>query len=156
MAAFLTTFVGELRAVGIPVSMVEAVDAARALEHVDLTRRPALKAALGATLVKSARHVDAFEAAFEAFFSLLPAAGEAAEGRDRADLATIAAAGRGGSGSGESDLEELVAALFAALRDGDPGLTQAVVRQAVIRLAGMEPGRPVGGTYYLYRVLRRL
>lgn len=156
MAAFLTTFVGELRAVGIPVSMVEAVDAARALEHVDLTRRPALKAALGATLVKSARHVDAFGAAFEAFFSLLPAAGEAAEGRDRADLATIAAAGRGGSGSGESDLEELVAALFAALRDGDPGLTQAVVRQAVIRLAGMEPGRPVGGTYYLYRVLRRL
>jgi uncharacterized protein with von Willebrand factor type A (vWA) domain len=30
------------------------------------------------------------------------------------------------------------------------------VRHAVDQLAGMEPGRPVGGTYYLYRTLRRL
>ena len=70
MPSFLTGFVEELRAVGVPVSMVEAVDAARAMEHVDISRRPALKAALGATLVKSAHHVDAFEAAFEAFFSV--------------------------------------------------------------------------------------
>jgi hypothetical protein len=27
---------------------------------------------------------------------------------------------------------------------------------AVSRYAGMEPGRPVGGTYYLYRTLRQL
>ncbi|HLT17020.1 MAG TPA: VWA domain-containing protein, partial [Acidimicrobiales bacterium] len=32
----------------------------------------------------------------------------------------------------------------------------AVARQAVRRFAGMEPGRPVGGTYYLYRTLRNL
>ena len=32
----------------------------------------------------------------------------------------------------------------------------ALARQAVIRFAGMEPGRPVGGTYYLYRTLRNL
>ncbi|GIT77164.1 MAG: hypothetical protein Ct9H300mP31_16950 [Acidimicrobiaceae bacterium] len=25
-----------------------------------------------------------------------------------------------------------------------------------MRFAGMEPGRPVGGTYYLYRTLRNL
>src|SRR5207244_8508239 len=30
------------------------------------------------------------------------------------------------------------------------------LRQAVTRFAGMEPGRPVGGTYYLYRTLRNL
>ena len=29
-------------------------------------------------------------------------------------------------------------------------------RQSVARFAGMEPGRPVGGTYYLYRTLRNL
>jgi hypothetical protein len=28
--------------------------------------------------------------------------------------------------------------------------------EAVTRYAGMEPGRPVGGTYYLYRTLRSL
>ena len=31
-----------------------------------------------------------------------------------------------------------------------------VARHAVDRYAGMEPGRPVGGTYYLYRTLRNL
>ncbi len=33
---------------------------------------------------------------------------------------------------------------------------RALARQAVSRYAGMEPGRPVGGTYYLYRTLRNL
>jgi uncharacterized protein with von Willebrand factor type A (vWA) domain len=33
---------------------------------------------------------------------------------------------------------------------------RAIARQAVKRYAGMEPGRPVGGTYYLYRTLRNL
>ena len=33
---------------------------------------------------------------------------------------------------------------------------RAVARQSVRRFAGMEPGRPVGGTYYLYRTLRNL
>jgi hypothetical protein len=32
----------------------------------------------------------------------------------------------------------------------------AMARAAVTQFAGMEPGRPVGGTYYLYRTLRNL
>ena len=47
-------------------------------------------------------------------------------------------------------------ALIRALSEGDQGLLRAVARQSVGRLAGMERGRPVGGTYYLYRTLRRL
>src|SRR5947208_4533643 len=35
-------------------------------------------------------------------------------------------------------------------------MMRARARQAVSRFAGMEPGRPVGGTYYLYRTLRNL
>jgi len=35
-------------------------------------------------------------------------------------------------------------------------MMRGVARQAVKRYAGMEPGRPVGGTYYLYRTLRNL
>jgi uncharacterized protein with von Willebrand factor type A (vWA) domain len=35
-------------------------------------------------------------------------------------------------------------------------MMRALARQSVQRFAGMEPGRPVGGTYYLYRTLRNL
>jgi hypothetical protein len=38
----------------------------------------------------------------------------------------------------------------------DQSALERAVQAAVERLAGMEPGRPVGGTYYLYRTLRRL
>lgn len=152
---FLTGFVQELRAAGVPVSMVEAIDAARALDHVDVASRPMLKAALGATLVKSARHVGAFETAFETYFSLLgPVPGSDEEARRR--VADHAVVGAGAGSGGDVDLAELVEALFRALRDGDDGLRGAVVREAISRLAGMEPGRPVGGAYYLYRVLRAL
>lgn len=150
---FLTRFVDELRQAGVPVSMVEAIDAAHALEHVDVASRPMVKAALGATLVKSARHLPAFETAFEAYFSLTgPVPGSAeADDRARADLAAI---GGGAGAGGDADFEGLVEALVRALRDGDQGLTGAVARMAVARLAGIEAGRPVGGAYYLYRVLR--
>ena len=46
--------------------------------------------------------------------------------------------------------------LMQALMNGDQAMMRALARQAVQRFAGMEPGRPVGGTYYLYRTLRNL
>ncbi len=46
--------------------------------------------------------------------------------------------------------------LFKALHEGDQMLLGAVARLAVARFSGMEAGRPVGGTYYLYRTLRNL
>jgi uncharacterized protein with von Willebrand factor type A (vWA) domain len=153
----LTGFIDELRAAGVPVSMVEAIDAARAVAHVDLGDREALKATLGATLVKNARHYEAFETAFEVFFGLrVPEPGsEAEEAATRTDVAAITGSGEGG-GSGDLDAESLAEALFRALSQEDEALLQAVVRQAVRQLSGMEPGRPVGGTYYLYRILRQL
>lgn len=160
MAGLVTGFVEELRSAGIPVSMVEAIDAGRALEHLDLSSRSALKAALGATLVKNARHHAAFEAAFEAYFSLSgPAVGSAEDAARSEEAAALMAAVAGGSGSGGGDPEDasdLMAALLMALETRDDALMQAVVRLAVDRLAGIEPGRPVGGAYYLYRVMRRL
>src|SRR5690606_14479154 len=64
---------------------------------------------------------------------------------------------RTGSGAGENlTPEEIAEMLFRALQRGDDALMRAVARQAVRRFAGMEPGRPVGGTYYLYRTLRNL
>ena len=65
MIGLLAGFVDELRAAGVPVSMVEAIDAMQAVEHVDLSERPALKETLRATLIKNSRHEPAFETAFE-------------------------------------------------------------------------------------------
>jgi uncharacterized protein with von Willebrand factor type A (vWA) domain len=52
--------------------------------------------------------------------------------------------------------EQLAELLYRALMDADEAVLSAVARQAVMRFSGMEPGRPVGGTYYLYRTLRKL
>ncbi len=57
---------------------------------------------------------------------------------------------------GEADLEELARAIMEALSAQDWAMLSAGAQEAVRRLAGIEPGRPVGGTYYLYRTLRRL
>ena len=51
MISILTGFVSELRQVGIPVSMVEAIDAATAIEHIPLADRQALRHGLAACLV---------------------------------------------------------------------------------------------------------
>ena len=65
--------------------------------------------------------------------------------------------GEGGQGGGDGlSPEELAELLYQALLKGDDALMRAIARQAVKRFAGMEPGRPVGGTYYLYRTLRNL
>jgi hypothetical protein len=152
----MIAFVDELRTVGVPVSMVEAIDALAALEHVDLGDRAAFKHTLGATMVKNERHYEAFDAAFEAFFALH---------RDRPDRAGpdrhTQPDGRptmpgGGHGGGDADLEELARAIMEALSAQDWAMLGAGAQEAVRRLAGIEPGRPVGGTYYLYRTMRRL
>ncbi len=67
MIGVLTRFVGELRQVGIPVSMVEAIDAARAIEQVSMEDRQALRHSLAACLVKNSHHLAAFDTAFDVF-----------------------------------------------------------------------------------------
>jgi uncharacterized protein with von Willebrand factor type A (vWA) domain len=66
--------------------------------------------------------------------------------------------GRGGAGGTMDSLtpEEMAQMLMQALMNGDQAMMRALAKQAVQRFAGMEPGRPVGGTYYLYRTLRNL
>lgn len=154
----LTGFIQELRAAGIPVSMVEAIDAMEALRHTDLSQRAAFKAALGATLVKNARHYEAFDTAFEVYFAfhrLPPREEQPSSAPGVPPEGGPPGAARGGGG-GDADLEALLEALYRALQRNDAGMLRAVARQAVDRLAGLQPGRPVGGTYYLYRTLRQL
>jgi len=169
MLELLAGFVTELRQAGLPVSLTEHLDAAEAVGHVPLEDREALKYALGATLVKSSAHWRAFETAFEIYFaSRLPGAdgvGDlgSADDDDEAGRPSQRPDGQGrgpgrgrGSGGEGMSAEELAQLLYRALRSGDPGMAAVVARYAVDRYAGMEPGRPVGGTYYLYRTLRNL
>jgi hypothetical protein len=149
----LTDFIQELRRVGIPVSMVEAIDAMDAMQFVDLSERSALKAALGATLIKNARHQQAFDLAFEVYFAIRR---PAPEEQPPEDEAADGASRMTGGGGGETSLEDLVEALFQALSTGDMESLRRLARRAVDQLAGIEPGRPVGGTYYLYRTMRQL
>jgi uncharacterized protein with von Willebrand factor type A (vWA) domain len=64
--------------------------------------------------------------------------------------------GLGGGASSSLSAQELAELLFRALRDGNEEALREAASEAVTRYAGMEPGRPVGGTYYLYRTLRSL
>ncbi len=159
----LQGFVHELRAAGLPVSMTENLDAMRAIEHVHIDDRELFKGVLSSTLVKHHRHQKAFDTVFDVYFSLfshgIPGEddSEGAEGGDeQVDMAGEGQSGDGdGSGSGVSR-EELAAMLLAALMNMDRDELRRLAALAVQQYAGMEPGRPVGGTYYLYRTLRML
>jgi len=165
----LAGFVTELRRAGLPVSLTEHLDAAEAVKHIPLEDREALKYSLAATLVKSSSHWRAFETAFEVFFAVRTGGAPAGEGEameseeggegEQAGQGGMQGQGRswkgGGAGEGMTP-EELAELLFKSLLSADAGLMNAVARNAVDRYAGMEPGRPVGGTYYLYRTLRNL
>ena len=164
----LNGFIGELRLAGLPVSLTENLDAMEAVRHIPLDDRIAFKYALAATLVKNHAHWRAFETVFEVYFSLRGAEfsidedgdgiptdvddddqqGEQPEGAGKGD-------GQGGPGDSLTP-EELAEMLYQALLKGDNAMMRAMARQAVKRYAGMEPGRPVGGTYYLYRTMRNL
>ncbi len=164
----LAGFIVELRRAGLPVSLTENLDAMEAVRHIPLDDRDAFKYALAATLVKNHAHWRAFETVFEVYFSMRGAEWSMdpdavdlilSDDEDMPELPEGAgdAAGQAGSGAGEGMTpEELAEMLYRSLQKGDQAMMRAMARQAVKRFAGMEPGRPVGGTYYLYRTLRNL
>jgi uncharacterized protein with von Willebrand factor type A (vWA) domain len=167
MLDLLAGFITELREAGLPVSLTENLDAMEAITQIPLEDRIAFKYALGATLVKNHAHWRAFETLFEVYFSLrggqyeIGSEDDPLADLDPDELARMMGQERGereGAGGASEALtaEELASLLFQALLDGNEALLRALARQAVRRYAGMEPGRPVGGTYYLYRTLRRL
>jgi hypothetical protein len=130
----LAGFVGELRAAGLPVSLTENVDAMQAVTHVPLDDREALRVALAATMVKRPEHRPAFDAVFDAFFAVCR-----------------------GPAIDDDDVDvDLAALLDAALASGDEEVRRRVARLAVARLAGMETGRGVRGSAYVFQTLRLL
>jgi uncharacterized protein with von Willebrand factor type A (vWA) domain len=165
MLDLLNGFVVELRAAGLPVSLTEHIDAMHAVKQVPLEDRETFKYALAATLVKSHSHWRAFETVFEVYFSLRGPEFDIeldpdalADDEQMQELMDMLREGQAQAGGGLEGLtpEELAEMLYKALMDGNDAMMKALARQAVSRFSGMEPGRPVGGTYYLYRTLRNL
>src|SRR5580700_3019938 len=128
MQAMLADLVDELRAVGIPVSIGEHLDAASAVTAIPLDRKDVLRAALQGALVKNAEHLAAFNLIFDLQTSGSPEPGA-------------------GPLSGLSDAE-LRAALRDAIASGDAFLPGMLADEYVRRFAGVEPGRPVAGVMY--------
>ncbi|MCC5579222.1 VWA domain-containing protein [Microtetraspora sp. AC03309] len=61
-------FVHALREAGLPVSLAEGLDAAKALTVIDLAERETLREAYAATLVKRLQHRPGFDALFDLWF----------------------------------------------------------------------------------------
>jgi uncharacterized protein with von Willebrand factor type A (vWA) domain len=156
MLDVLQGFVHELRSAGLPVSMTENLDAMRAVEHIDISERDLFKAALGATLVKHYQHRPAFDTVFDVYFSLYSPGVDADDAHADEWAEMVSEAAGGGGGGGELTREELAQMLLDALMNLDRDQLRRLAATAVTQFAGMEPGRPVGGTYYLYRTLRQL
>jgi uncharacterized protein with von Willebrand factor type A (vWA) domain len=146
------SFVGALRAAGLPVSMAESLDAGRAVNVIELIDREQLRAAYAACVVKRAAHRPAFDRLFDLWWP--PAIGD----------------GHGYDGDGDAegdDLEEIdpadLDALRNALRDqlrdvllsGDDEALRRLAREAVNGL-GRADGQPGRQSWFTYRVLRAL
>ena len=163
MLDLMSGFVVELRNAGLPVSLTENLDAMEAVKHIPIEDRDAFKYALATTVVKNEQHWKAFETVFEGDCSLrgpeynvLDEDGEIDE-NSLEEWMSQQMRGMGGQGSSEDmSPEEIAEMLFRALMNADEAMMAAMARAAVTQFAGMEPGRPVGGTYYLYRTLRNL
>ncbi len=161
MLDLLSGFIVELRNAGLPVSLTENLDAMEAVKVIPVEDRDAFKYALACTLVKNNAHWKAFETVFEVYFSLRGSQysiNEDGEIQGDADENMPGQPGEQQGGGGMEGLtpEELAKMLYNALLNADQMMMRAIAKAAVTRFSGMEPGRPVGGTYYLYRTLRNL
>ena len=123
----LTALVDELRTIGVPVSVGEHLDAARALASVPLADTEVVRSTLQCALIKRAEHVEAFNLLFDLHF---------------AGTGTTAP----GPFAGLSD-DELAVALRAAIESGDPAMLRQLADEYVRRYAALEPGAPVAGVF---------
>ncbi|HEY1003896.1 MAG TPA: hypothetical protein VGD83_30065, partial [Streptosporangiaceae bacterium] len=168
MLAAIEGMIAELRQIGVPVSLAERIDAVHSLRHLPVGDRATVKAALRAVLVKTHDHELAFDAVFDLYFTPQPApvapgpghSGAAEDGQDgqggqggEGGLSGQNGHG-GGGGLGSLDDAALTELLLTALREGNEVMMRALAGMFVDRHAGIEPGRPVAGTYYVFRTLR--
>jgi uncharacterized protein with von Willebrand factor type A (vWA) domain len=148
-------FVAALRGAGLPVSLVESLDATQAMAAIDLMDREQLRAAYAAAVVKRAPHRPTFDRLFDLWWP--PAIGDGEASYD--------AAGDGEGGDGEltevepADLDAMKKMLRDQLRDvllaGDDEALRRLARASVNGL-GRTDSQPGRQSWFTYRVLRAL
>jgi len=152
LPGFLGPFVSELRASGLLISTPEVLDATRALEAVGLTEREVVRAALAATLAKSAVARGVFDSVFDLFFPDPLGSVDSDDSDDKEALCE----GRLGVGDEAGSASALGGAIVGAAEAGDLRRLAKLARVAVSAHGGLEPGRRVAGTYALWRTSARL
>src|SRR5438270_6140458 len=148
-------FVGALRGAGLPVSLVESLDATQAMAVIDLMDREQLRAAYAAAVVKRAPHRATFDRLFDLWWP--PAIGDGEAARSQA--------GDGETADGEpqeidpADLDAMKQMLRDQLRDvllkGDDEALRRLARASVNGL-GRTDSQPGRQSWFTYRVLRAL
>lgn len=155
-------FVEALRRAGLPVSVAEDLDAARAITAVPWHDRETLRTAYAATLVKRATHRPTFDQLFDLWFPALVGAGRTGSveqpGLDAGDEAPV------GEPAGQelrnqdngAALEDFRARTVEAMVEGDVGQLRELAIEAVGRFGAM-PGRAPGlSSWSAYQALKRL
>ncbi|GAA2364619.1 vWA domain-containing protein [Nonomuraea africana] len=129
-------FVHALREAGLPVSLAEGLDAARALRVIDLTERESLRAAYAATLVKKPAYRPGFDMLFDLWF---PSSTSGMDGRP-ADDAPL------------PDLREHLSRLLAGATD--PEMREFA--RAMVERFGRQPAAEGRQNWFSYSVMRAL
>jgi uncharacterized protein with von Willebrand factor type A (vWA) domain len=132
-------FVHALRDAGLPVSLAEGLDAARALRVIDLVERESLREAYAATLVKKPSHRPGFDVLFDLWF---PPATSGLRERREVDLE-------------EAPLPELREHLADLLVDGTDAEIRAFA-QAMVGRFGRQEAQAGRQNWFSYSVLRAL
>ncbi|TML02566.1 MAG: VWA domain-containing protein [Actinobacteria bacterium] len=147
MARALLRFVHRLRDAGIPVSMVETLDAAECAARIDLANRAELKASLATTLVKRAEHRAAFESLFDIYFALH---------REQVGPIVTTSLDRAAGGAGSGAVQPADGGVEEAPSTDLLTTLRALAALAVDQFSGINAARVASERYYLYRILRQL
>ncbi|KQY62639.1 vWA domain-containing protein [Nocardioides sp. Root140] len=151
-------FIEALRAAGIPVSLAEDIDAARAATALSWSGRDQVRTAYAATLVKRSGHRAPFDALFDLYFPALTgetrARGldEEVEGEDAPDGSMPNDTGKALS----SFRDELADAMIGAQPDGQPDALRDLAIEAVGTFGAMRGRAPGLSSWSAYQALKRV
>jgi hypothetical protein len=150
MLRALVAFAAVLRKTGVPVSMVEMLDASRAVALVNVSDRHQLHRALALTMVKRSEELPVFDAAFNLCFA------SAVADPDRAGSGPSALAGDLPDEANNGP-EDLLDELVGALRAGSDARFGPLAEQIINVFGGLEAARALRGErYYVHRALRQV
>ncbi|MFS3128472.1 vWA domain-containing protein [Nocardioides sp. Bht2] len=160
-------FIEALRRAGLPVSVAEDIDAARAVQVVGLADRERLRAVYAATMVKRAAHRPQFDLLFDLWFPALLGDGRTADGLtdllNPADADQRPSAEQAGVPTDSAEaLAQIRDELAQALREAASGADSAgegmqeLAISAVGRFGAM-PGRSPGmSSWSAYQAMMRI